>query len=100
MHIHLAYGRGTIAVELPDAQTTVIEPTAEPPLADERAGVLAALDHPIGAPPLRESIAAGKRICIVHTDITRATPNERLIPWLLEYLREAGARAGQITLLN
>jgi hypothetical protein len=49
MKMQLAYGRGSIAVELPDARTTVIEPTAEPPLADERAGVLAALDHPIGA---------------------------------------------------
>jgi nickel-dependent lactate racemase len=100
MMIQLAYGRGHLAVELPDAQTTVIEPAPEPPLADERAGVLAALEHPIAAPPLRESIAAGKSICIVHTDITRATPNERLIPWLLEYLRDAGARTGQITLLN
>src|SRR3954469_25509871 len=100
MIIHLAYGRGSIAVELPDAQTTVIEPAPEPPLADERAAVRAALERPIGAPPLRESIAAGQRICIVHTDITRATPNERLIPWLLKYLRDAGARAEQITLLN
>jgi nickel-dependent lactate racemase len=100
MIIPLAYGRGRIAVELPDAQTTVIEPTPEPPLGDERAGVLNALDHPIAAPPLRDLIAAEKRICIVHTDITRATPNERLIPWLLDYLRDAGARAAQITLLN
>jgi lactate racemase len=25
---------------------------------------------------------------ISFTDITRATPNERVIPWLLEYLKE------------
>jgi nickel-dependent lactate racemase len=40
------------------------------------------------------------RICIVFTDITRATPNERLIPWLLAYLRSAGADPTRITLLN
>jgi nickel-dependent lactate racemase len=40
------------------------------------------------------------RIVIVHTDITRPTPNDRLIPWLLEYLETAGARRGNITLLN
>src|SRR2546430_2862729 len=28
----------------------------------------------------------GNRICISFTDITRATPNERLIPWLLQHL--------------
>jgi nickel-dependent lactate racemase len=40
------------------------------------------------------------RICIVFTDITRPTPNDRLIPWLLEYLLEAGADPAKITLLN
>ena len=40
------------------------------------------------------------RICIVHTDITRATPNDRLIPWLLAYLESRGAHREQISLLN
>ena len=35
-----------------------------------------------------------------HTDITRPTPNDRLIPWLLAYLESAGARRENITLLN
>ena len=69
-----------------------------PGLADERASVLAALDQPIGARPLREWIKLGHRVCILFTDITRATPNERLIPWLLEYLRDVPHE--QITLVN
>jgi nickel-dependent lactate racemase len=40
------------------------------------------------------------RITVVHTDITRATPNDRLIPWLLAYLEAAGVRRENITLLN
>lgn len=98
MKIKLAYGQGHLAVELPDDRTTVIEPAHTPGLADERAAVLAALAQPIGTRPLREWIKSGDRICILFTDITRATPNERLIPWLLEYLREV-PRA-QITLVN
>ena len=100
MHVFLAYGRGNIEVELPDERTTVIEPAHQPGLADEREAVLAALEAPIGATPLREQIDGQKRICIVHTDITRATPNERLIPWLLAYLERAGARREHILLLN
>jgi nickel-dependent lactate racemase len=98
MKVNLAYGQGHLPVELPDDRTTVIAPTHTPGLADERAAVLAALDQPIGTRPLREWIKPGNRVCILFTDITRATPNDRLIPWLLDYLRDVPRE--QITLLN
>ncbi len=100
MKVPLAYGRGTIDVDLPDRGVTIIEPSHQPGLADEHASVVAALDSPIARAPLRTQIAPGSRITIVHTDITRATPNDRLIPWLLAYLESAGARRENITLLN
>jgi len=100
MRVSLAYGRGSIDVELPDERVTIIEPSHQAGLADERAAVVAALDAPIAALPLREQIRPESRITIVHTDITRATPNDRLIPWLLAYLESAGARRENITLLN
>ena len=80
MKVNLAYGQAHLTVELPDDRTTVIEPSHTPGLAEERNAVFAALDQPNGAPPLREWIKPGDRICILFTDITRATPNERLIP--------------------
>jgi len=98
MKINLAYGQGHLAIELPDKRTTVIEPTHTPGLTDERGSVIAALENPIGAPPLRELIRPGDRICIGFTDITRATPNHRLIPWLLAHLSHVPRE--QITLLN
>jgi nickel-dependent lactate racemase len=98
MKVRLAYGRGHLPVELPDGLTTIIEPAHTPGLADERGAVLAALGKPVAARPLREWVKPGSRICIVFTDITRATPNERLIPWLLDYL--AGVPREDITLLN
>src|SRR4051794_9032388 len=100
MHVSLPYGRGHLGVELPDDRTTVIEPAPQPGLPEEREAVCAVLEAPLGAAPLREQIDGQKRICIVHTDITRATPNERLIPWLLAYLEKAGARREHILLLN
>ena len=56
------------------------------------------MDQPIGTRPLRQWIKPGDRVCILFTDITRATPNERLIPWILEYLKDVPRE--QITLLN
>jgi nickel-dependent lactate racemase len=98
MKVLLAYGEGHLPIDLPDERATVIVPAHHPGLSDEKAAVLAALRQPIGAPPLRELIRAGARVCIVFTDLTRATPNERLIPWLLEHLE--GVPRENITLLN
>ncbi|MGZ5545610.1 MAG: lactate racemase domain-containing protein, partial [Limisphaerales bacterium] len=87
MKVKLAYGRGHIAVDLPDDRTTVIEPSHNPALDDEKGAVLAALANPICANPLRDWIKPTDRIVIAFTDLTRATPNHRLIPWLLDYLK-------------
>jgi nickel-dependent lactate racemase len=100
MQIPLAYGRGHLKVELPAAQTTVILPAPNPGLADEKAALHAALDAPRNAAPLASQVTPDTRITIVHTDITRPTPNDRLIPWLLQYLESAGATDSHITLLN
>lgn len=98
MKVPLAYGEGYLTVELPEDRTTVIQPRHQPGLPDERRAVWEALERPIEAPPLRAWIRPGMRICILFTDITRATPNHRLIPWLLEYLSFVPAES--ITLLN
>jgi lactate racemase len=100
MKVNLAYGQGYLPIELPEGRTTVIEPTHNPGLPDEKTAVMAALASPIGAKPLREWVKKSDRVCIAFTDITRATPNERLIPWLLEYLTQSGVSREQILLLN
>ena len=98
MKVNLAYGQGHLTVELPDKRTTIIEPSHTPALPDERAAVMAALEKPIESKPLKELIRPTDKVCIGFTDITRATPNERLIPWLLEHL--AHLPRENITLLN
>jgi nickel-dependent lactate racemase len=98
MKVKLAYGHGHLPVEVPRDRTTVIEPSHTPGLPDERVAVLDGLQHPIGTRSLAEWIKPADRICITFTDITRATPNHRLIPWLLEHLSHIPRE--QITLLN
>jgi lactate racemase len=99
MKIPLAYGRSTLAVDFP-GDATVIEPAPHAGLADEHEAILAALNRPVGSPALNALADASTRVCIVHTDITRATPNDRIIPWLLAYLERAGVSRDNITLLN
>jgi nickel-dependent lactate racemase len=98
MKVNLAYGQGCLPVEFPDGRTTVIEPGHKPGLADEKAAVSRALEQPIASRPLRELITTETKICILFTDITRATPNDRIIPWLLEHLSHVPRE--NITLLN
>lgn len=98
MIVDLAYGQGRLPVEFPDGRTTVITPSHVEGLPDEKGAVLRALDEPIGSEPLARLAKSTDRICIIFTDITRATPNDRIIPWLLERL--AHVPASRITLLN
>ena len=99
MNVKLAYGRSHLIVALPDDRTTVIAPSHNPGLPDEKAAVISAVKSPMGAPPLREILRANHRVCIAFTDLTRATPNERIIPWLLESMDGLVPREN-ITLLN
>lgn len=98
MKIKLAYGENGLTVDLPDAITTVIQPSHCNGLEDEKAALWHCLNKPINAPPLRHWANSKSKICITFTDITRATPNNRLIPWLLEYLSFVPKK--NITLLN
>lgn len=98
MKVKLAYGQGHLEVELPDQITTVIEPAHNPALPDEKSALLRSLDQPIATRALRDWIKPADRVCIAFTDLTRATPNHRIIPWLLEYLSFVPRE--QITLLN
>jgi lactate racemase len=97
--VQLAYGKTGLAVEAP-AEATVIEPRYVPGVGDEAAALLAALRDPIESLPLRELVKPGQRAAIVHTDITRATPNDRIMPVLLRELEAAGIRRSDIVLIN
>lgn len=99
MELTLAYGRSGLQVNLP-ADVDVIAPRFVEGLQDETKAILDALRKPVASPPLGELVEAGNRAVIVHTDITRATPNDRILPVLLKELEEAGVRRENISLLN
>ena len=51
MRVELQYGTGKLPLEVPEKQTTVIEPQFIPGLPDEQAGFDKAVAAPIGSPP-------------------------------------------------
>ncbi|MCK6627313.1 MAG: nickel-dependent lactate racemase [Anaerolineae bacterium] len=99
MQVDLAYGQTGLTVELPDT-SDIISARFVPGLPDEAAALRAALRQPIGSAPLAAKVKPGDKVVIAHSDITRATPNDRILPVILAELAEAGIARQDITLLN
>lgn len=57
------------------------------------------LASPIGCPPLAELAGAGTRVVILADDGTRPTPQNRLLPPLLDCLNDAGVADADVTVL-
>lgn len=83
--VRLAYGKTGMEVKVPD-NAVVIEPRHLQGLAYEKGAVLEAMRNPIGTKPLREMVKASDTVAIVISDLTRPTPNHKLVPWILEEL--------------
>jgi nickel-dependent lactate racemase len=86
MHVDLAYGKGSLTIEVPNDRSTVIEPSHLPGLPDVRAALVSALRNPIGTPPLRRLVGSGQTVAISVCDITRPMPSSTLLPVLLAEL--------------
>ena len=99
MRVQLEYGREGLTVDVPTA-TRLIESPWAPAVTDETEALRAALRQPIGCAPLAAKVKPGDKVVVTHSDITRATPNDRILPVLLAELESAGVRRDDITLLN
>jgi len=97
---HVPYDKGELAFDLPAGwRGTVVESKTVPPIQDLPAAVAAAVAWPVNSPPLRDLAKRGDTVCIVFTDVTRASPDWLLVPPLLAELEAAGVRDQDITLL-
>jgi len=81
--VDLAYGQSGLTISVPD-DALVIEPTDLAGLTDEKGAVLTALRAPIGTAPLKSMVKASDTVAIVISDMTRPTPNHKLVPWIME----------------
>ncbi|MFN2109645.1 MAG: lactate racemase domain-containing protein, partial [Anaerolineae bacterium] len=98
MEITLRYGREGLPVTLPDG-VDVVTTHFVPGLPDETMAIREALRQPIGSALLADLVKPGDTVVVAHSDITRATPNARLLSVLLAELEAAGVAREDITLL-
>ncbi|HCC58586.1 MAG TPA: nickel-dependent lactate racemase [Solibacterales bacterium] len=100
MHVDFAFGKNGMPLELPDGpHYRVLDARAAAPLADAAAAIEAALDHPVGTPPLEE-LARGKHSAAISVcDITRPAPNRLVLPPILKRLEAAGTARENIVIL-
>ncbi len=84
---------------LPGMTGTLAVSKSLSPIEDVSVAVETALANPVNSPPVRRLAKAGDKVCIVFTDITRASPDYLLVPPLLAELEAAGVRDVDITLL-
>lgn len=100
MKLEFGYGTGVQTVEVSDRnlQAVLLANPMTHALCGE-AAVRDALEHPIGAPRLRELAPAGKKIVIITSDISRPLPSDEVLPAVLEELWAAGMRKEDVTVV-
>lgn len=100
MRTDFAFGKTGLSLDLPEGpQYRVLETRWAQASADETSLLAAALDQPIGCPPLMELAAGRQSAAISVCDITRPAPNRRTLPPLLSRLEAAGIPRSRTTIL-
>ena len=106
MDVLLDYGDGKLPVSLPENSVVVRygETYTDPPAVDPRRAVQAALEKPLGFPPLREMGGPGKKVVIAFPDRVKggAGPDSHrkvAIPLIVQELLKGGTKLENISLM-
>ena len=99
MLVKMDYDRNGLVVDVPTS-ADLFTVRDVPAYKDEVAAIQQALRNPIHHKPLQALVREGMRVLIAHTDITRATPNKRLLPVIINEIENCGVKRQDITLLN
>jgi len=99
--VTVPYGHNTRTLRIPAANLAwVAGPKDVPPVADLPEAVRAAIRSPIGAPTLPELVARhGTETVILADDATRSTPQDLILPIVLNELNATGVPDRDITVL-
>jgi nickel-dependent lactate racemase len=100
-HFTLKYGKEEVSFSIPrDRLLYELVGRDRKPPADLATAYRHALDYPIDSPPLKELVRPGDKVVITVSDITRGWQrNADTLPFLLEYLNEAGVSDESVTVI-
>ncbi len=99
LRITLAFGKSGLEIDLPQGPSwQVLQLHGKAPLNDVPGALAAALDCPVGTPPLVDLARGKSTAAIAVCDITRPAPNPMTLPPLLDRLQQAGIARDGITI--
>lgn len=92
MHFRLPYGHYQKAeFDVPDRSVAFyVERKKFPAVSDVRLSIAEALKRPIGIPPLGKLARKGDKVLVLVDDLTRPTPQNEILPPILEELCSGG----------
>ena len=89
IEIRLPYGESFKTIHIPEKNLAgILETRQHPGLENERESILDSLRKPTDSVPLTDRIKEDDRVVIIVTDNTRACPEDRILPPLLEELEQ------------
>jgi lactate racemase len=98
VHTAAWYGDESFDLRFPAEWDVVTHwPQHAPPLSDDE--IAAALENPVGQPPIRELARGKTRPAIVVDDLTRPTPVARVLPAVLRQLEDAGLSPNRVRII-
>jgi nickel-dependent lactate racemase len=92
------YGNEPRGIAFPDRFELFAPSLPAVPRLDDEA-VREALERPVGSPPLADLARGRSSVAVAVDDLTRPTPADRVLPWVLETLRGAGIGPEDVTVV-
>ena len=98
--IAVHYGKRIINLSIPAGNLVFnLKANAFPPPEDEAEEIQRALKEPVGCGRLKDIVPPDASVVIMGDDYTRVTPQEKIIPFVLKELNEAGVSDGRIKII-
>ncbi|HXZ98406.1 MAG TPA: nickel-dependent lactate racemase [Candidatus Acidoferrum sp.] len=101
MHFKLPFGHHQkVDFDIPDKNLTYyVERKKLPPVSDVCDSVVEAVNKPIGMPPLSKLAKRGDKVVVLVDDLTRPTPQNEVLPPVLEELCAGGLSADDVQIM-
>ncbi|MDD4107854.1 MAG: nickel-dependent lactate racemase, partial [Prolixibacteraceae bacterium] len=98
--IPVHYGKRLIDLSIPSGRLAFnLKANAFSPPEDEQQEIRRALREPLGCGRLKDIVSPDASVVILGDDYTRVTPQDRIIPLILDELNEAGVSNDQIKII-